>query len=155
MSVSQSLFSPTLYPVDLDCLNWKYVTYKHTCTLYTPTHTGGGGGSMKPSGKIHPPDQHAFEREINAVSREIKEKQSKLVSSWCWREVGGGEEGEIEILLAVLLGQVNYSSGTNQPTGVPKRESGCQCQQKLPNSIHPHTFQTYFLTWQTQGGHTN
>lgn len=61
---------------------------------------------------------------------------------------GGGarEEGEIEILLAVLLGQVNYSSGTNQPTGVPKSESGCQCQQKLPNSIHPHTFQAYLLT---------
>lgn len=113
---------------------------------------------MKPSGKIQPPDQRAFEREINAVSREIKEKQSKLVSSWCWR--GGGrwgarEEGEIEILLAVLLGQVNYSSGTNQPTGVPKSESGCQCQQKLPNSIHPHTFQAYLLMWQTQGGHTN
>jgi len=60
-----------------------------------------------------------------------------------------------EILLAVLLGQVNYSSGTNQPTDVPKSESGCQCQQKLSNSIHPHTFQAYLLTWQTQGGHTN
>jgi len=47
---------------------------------------------MKPSGKIQPPDQRAFEREINAVSREIKEKQSKLVSSWCWR--GGGRGGE-------------------------------------------------------------
>ena len=70
-------------------------------------------------------------------------------------EGGAREEGEIEILLAVLLGQVNYSSGTNQPTDVPKSESGCQCQQKLPNSIHPHTFQAYLLTWQTQGGHTN
>ena len=43
---------------------------------------------MKPFGKAQPPDQKAFEREINAVSREIKEKQAKLV---CFRVVLGRE----------------------------------------------------------------
>ena len=59
-------------------------THAHTHTI----HAGGGGGGVKPFGKAQPPDQKAFEREINAVSREIKEKQAKLVCSRVvlWRE---------------------------------------------------------------------
>ena len=59
---------------------------------------------MKPSGKAQPPDQKTFEREVNAVSREIKEKQAKLVCShivpgreceWeqCWLCRGGSVSG--------------------------------------------------------------
>ena len=42
-------------------------------------HTGGGGGGRPPS-KVQPPDKNQFEREISAITKEIKDKEARMVS---------------------------------------------------------------------------
>ena len=63
-------------------------THTHTHTHTHNIHAGGGGGGVKPSSKAQPPNQKTFEREVNAILTEIREKQAKLV---CSRVVLGRE----------------------------------------------------------------